>query len=130
MFSLEQIQDASKKVKSGADFPQLVHDLKTIGVTHYDTFVEDGRTRYYGINQFMLDTKPKYTALSISGKASVAKLKETISIHQQGKTDYLTFCREAAEAGVEKWTTHMFDMEVTYFDMDGNKILVESIPEP
>lgn len=130
MFTLDQIQNASKKVKSGADFPQLVHDLKTIGVTHYETFVEDGRTRYHGISHFKLDTNAKYAVLTIHENGSAARLKDSIRIHQKGQTDFLTFCKEAAEAGVEKWTTHMFDMEVTYFDKAGNKLLVEPIPEP
>lgn len=34
MFSIEQIHQAFENVKSGADFPQFVQDLKEIGVTH------------------------------------------------------------------------------------------------
>lgn len=45
-----------------------------------------------------------------------------------GQTDYLTFCKQAAEAGVEKWTTHMLELTVTYLDIHGNKLTVEPIP--
>lgn len=130
MFTTEQIHEAFSKVKSGADFPQLVQDLKSFGVTHYDNFVADGNSYYYSADNFTLHGKPKYPAMDISSEGSADKLKHALSIHQQGQTDYLTFCRQAAEAGVEKWTTHMIEMTVTYLDKQGNKLTVEPIPQP
>ena len=35
MFTIEQITEAHSKVKSGADFPAYIQELKKIGVTHY-----------------------------------------------------------------------------------------------
>lgn len=130
MFTIEQIHEAFEKVKSGVDFPQFIQDLKSIGVTHYDNFVADGRTKYYGINNFMLDGAPKYPAQAINSESSIDKLKHAIYIHQQGQTDYPTFCQQAAEAGVEKWTTHSIEMTVTYFDKQSNKLTTEPIPKP
>jgi len=130
MFTIEQIHEAFGKVKTGADFPQFVQDLKSIGVTHYDNFVSDGRTKYYGIDDFTLDGKSKYPEMKVSDISSSENLKNAISIHQQGQTDYPTFCQQAAEAGVEKWTTHMIEMTVTYLDKSGNKLTVEEIPKP
>lgn len=130
MFTIDQIQEAFGKVKSGADFPQFVQDLKAIGVTHYDNYVADGRSVYYGTDNFSIKGEPKYLAMTINTESSADKLKHSISIHQQGQTDYPTFCNQAANAGVEKWTTHMIEMTVTYLDKQGNKLTVESIPQP
>ena len=130
MFTIEQIHEAFGKVKSGADFPQFVHDLKVIGVTHYDNYVADGRTVYYGTNNFTINGEPKYPTITINANSSGDKLKHSISIHQQGQTDYPTFCNQAADAGVEKWTTHMLEMTVTYLDKDGKKLTVEPIQQP
>lgn len=130
MFTIDQIRLASGKVKSGADFPQLVQDFKKIGVTHYDNFVADGLTKYYGTNNYLINDGPKYPVMVVNNKSSIEKLKHSISIHQQGQTDYMTFCREATEAGVEKWTTHMINLTVTYFDCQGNIMTVEPIPQP
>lgn len=127
-FTLDQIHNAFKKVKSGADFPRFVQDLKRIGVTHYDTYVANGRTTYYGANNFAADDKPKYALLTVNTSSSSDKLKHSIAIHQQGQTDYLTFCHQAADAGVEKWTTHMLAMTVTYLDKQGNVLIAEPIP--
>ncbi|MBC7745796.1 MAG: DUF1398 family protein [Flavobacterium sp.] len=130
MFTIEQIHEAFEKVKSGADFPQFVQDLKSIGVTHYDNYVADGRTKYYGATDFIIEGESKYAAMNVSAKSSADKLKHSISIHQQGQTDYSTFCNQAADAGVERWTTHMIDMTVTYLDKKENKLTIEPIPQP
>lgn len=130
MFTKDQIQEAFYKVKSGADFPQFVQDLKSIGVTHYDNYVSDGCTLFYGANGFMLKGDAKYPTLPVNRISSAEALKQAIEIHQQGKTDYPTFCKQAANAGVEKWTTHMLEMTVTYLDKNGEKLTVEPIPTP
>lgn len=129
MFTKNQIQEAFGKVKSGADFPQLVQDLKVIGVTHYENFVEDGKTIFHGENNFTLINEPKYPALKLNETGSVEKLKHALLIHQKGQTDYLTFCKDAADAGVEKWITHMLQMTVAYSDKKGNVLVVEDIPQ-
>ena len=130
MFTIDQIHNAFKKVKSGADFPQFVQDLKAIGVTYYDNYVADGRTKYYGINSFAVNGDTKYPAIIVNDNSSADKLKHSISIHQQGQTDYPTFCTQAADAGVKKWTTHMLEMTVTYLDKQGHALTIEPIPQP
>ena len=130
MFTLGQIHKAHSKVKSGADFPQYVQELKKIGITHYDNFVSDGRTKYFGLNGFSLDDKSKYPELKVNDTSSADSLKHAISIHQQGQTDYPTFCKQAADAGVEKWTTHMIEMAVTYYDKKGKRLSIEPITGP
>lgn len=127
MFTLEQIHEAFGKVKSGEDFPQFVQDLKEIGVTYYDNFVSDGRTKYYGKKDFMLDGESKYPEIEVNDISSSENLKHAISIHQQGQTDYPTFCKQAAAAGVEKWTTHISEMTVTYLNKKGQILTVEAI---
>lgn len=130
MFTLHQIQEAHAKVKSGADFPQYVQDLKAIGISHYDNFVADGRAKYFGLDDFSLDAGSKYPEMQVNEIGSVEALKHALSIHQKGQTDYPTFCKQAADAGVEKWTTHALEMTVTYYDKQGNKLIVEQIPIP
>ena len=130
MFTIEQIHAAHSKVKSGADFPQYVQDLKALGVSHYDTFVADGSSRFYGADNFVLEAPAKYPTLPVNEVGSADALLHTIAIHQNGETDYPTFCQQAAEAGVEKSTTHMVNMEVSYYDKEGNALTIEPIPTP
>jgi len=68
--------------------------------------------------------------MQVNDISSSDRLKHPISIHQRGQTDYPTFCRQAADAGVEKWMTHLIEMTVSYSDKKGQKLAVEPIPKP
>jgi uncharacterized protein YbcV (DUF1398 family) len=66
MFTVEQIKTAHSKVKSGADFPAYIQDIKKLGVTYYETFVSDGHTDYYGANDYKTSSSAKYDTLQIA----------------------------------------------------------------
>jgi len=127
MFTLEEIQTAEQKVKSGADFPQFAATLKAMGVTRSDVYVINGMAIYFGIADETVEGAPAYESLLIDEQSSVDDLKEALKTHQQGNTDYQTFCRQAASAGVEKWIVDFNLMTVTYLDMSGNELLTEKI---
>ena len=128
MFTLEQIEKIHSKVKSGKDFPQYVQDLKKIGLSHYNIYVENGHAEYYGLDGECLNSPVSYPILTVAENGNVAALKETLRIHQAGKTDYLTFCKESANAGVSFWKTDILNLKVVYFDKAGNEMLKEEIP--
>ncbi|MCB1025843.1 MAG: DUF1398 family protein [Acidobacteria bacterium] len=128
MFTLKQIEDANSKVKSGADFPKLVRDLISIGVIANDVYVSDGHADYFGEDDFRVTTAANYPVLEIADTSDGEKFREYLKIHQEGKTDYPTFCRHSAETGVEKWRLDFAKMTCTYFDRSNNVLLVEKIP--
>jgi len=130
MFQLQEIKEAHSKVKSGADFPKYVQDLIKLGVTKYDTFVDDGHTVFVGNNNYQLQSPPKYSTLKVENTSNAEKFKNYLKIHQQGQTDYPTFCNHSAETGVEKWTVDMKLMTCTYYDKLSNQMLEEKIPTP
>ncbi|MEQ6118336.1 DUF1398 family protein [Reichenbachiella sp. MALMAid0571] len=129
MFTVEQIKAAHSKVKSGADFPAYIGDIKKLGVTYYETFVTDGHTDYYGENDYKTTSPAKYIPLIIASECNKEQFKADLKKHQQGKTDYPTFIGISAKLGIEKWTVCMEKMTCTYFDKEGNEILVEEIPQ-
>lgn len=128
MFTREQILSALSKVKTGADYPQLVQDLKIIGISKYDHFVVDGTVIYFGDDDFRVTIEHDQPPIPVSDKSSKDKLKHSLKIHQKGETDYPTFCIHAGEAGVEKWTLDLKKMTVSYVDDKGHVLVVESIP--
>lgn len=128
MFTVEQIQEAHSKVKSGADFPAYIQDIKKSGVTFYETFVTDGHTDYSGANDFKTTSPAKYGALTIAEISNIEQFKVDLKEHQQGKTDYLAFIGMCARLGIEKWAVCMEKMTCTYYDKAGNEILSEEIP--
>jgi uncharacterized protein YbcV (DUF1398 family) len=129
MFTLDQVRSAHTKVKSGADFPSYVQDLKALGVLSYEHFLLDGHSLYHGKKGFELSAPAKWNAVKIAPVGNRRMLKQAIGIHQAGQTDYLTFCKQAAKAGVDKWIVDIESMTCSYFDLAGNEMVVEEIPE-
>lgn len=128
-FTLEQIKRAHSKVKSGADFPAYIKEIKTLGVTHYEAYVTDGHIDYHGANNYFVSVPEKYEPIAIADNADTDKFKTELIAHQQGKTDYLTFIKMCAETGIEKWEISIIQMTCTYFDKKGTEVLTEQIPQ-
>jgi uncharacterized protein YbcV (DUF1398 family) len=128
-FTTEQLKAAHSKVKSGADFPSYIKEIKALGVTHYETYVNDGHIDYHGVSNYTAKVPAKYKMLTVADHANIEKFKTELLAHQQGATDFLTFIRMCAETGIEKWEICMGKMTCTYFDTAGNAIWVEQIPE-
>jgi uncharacterized protein YbcV (DUF1398 family) len=129
MFTAEQIKSAHSKVKSGADFPNYIKEIKFLGVTHYEAYVTDGHTAYHHGNDYTAIVEPKYEPIVIAETPQTEIFKKELLAHQQGKTDYLTFITMCAETGIEKWEICMDKMTCTYYDKAGNVVLVEAIPQ-
>lgn len=127
MFTIEQIKAAHSKVKSGADFPSYVQEIKKLGVKRYECFVIDGHTIYFGENDFSLVSQPKYSELAIAESSNKEQSIADIKAHQQGKTDYPTFSRDCAKSGIEKWVVNIDEMTCIYFDKAGFELLLEKI---
>ena len=128
MFTVTQIKEAHEKVKSGADFPKYIQEIKGFGVQSFITFVKDSHTEYFGADNFTTSSNPKYEDLEIAEITDSEKFKAQLKVHQQGKTDYFTFCKDCAETGIEKWIVDLNKMTCVYYDKYGNEILVEEIP--
>ena len=128
MFTIEQIKEAHAKVKNGADFPNYIQDLIILGVKGYDTFVSDGHTEYYGVNNYTVASEEKYAIIGISTNVNKELFIELLVKHQHGETDYMTFCNHCGQCGIAKWRVDIIEMTCIYFDLSGNEILIEKIP--
>lgn len=129
MFTVEQIKQAHSKVKSGADFPAYIKEIKELGVTGYEAFVADGHINYWGSNNYQTSAGAKYAGLDVAASSDSGQFRKDLRAHQLGETDYPTFCNDCAKSGIEKWVIIMEDMTCTYYDKAGNAVLVEAIPQ-
>lgn len=127
MFTIDQIKEAHSKVKSGADFPNYIQDLIILGVKGYDTFVNDGQVQYYGINNYNVASDDKYDEIKVASSANKERFIEFLVMHQDGQTDYLTFCNQAGQCGIARWRVDIIEMTCTYLDKSGSEILIEKI---
>ena len=128
MFTLDQIKAAHSKVKSGADFPLYIRDLIKLGVLSYENPVSNGNTQYHGKDGFVIESGAKYSTLEISELSNKIQFEQDLKIHQQGKTNYPTFCNDCAKSGVVKWIVDLTNMTCIYYDKKGNEVLMEKIP--
>jgi len=128
MFTIDAIKAAHAKVKSGADFPNYIQDIIKLGVTGYETYVSDSHTLFLGKDNYSIESVAKYAPLTIADKGDAASFIKDLKEHQQGKSDYLSFCKACARYGVEKWVVEMKKMTCSYYDKAGNEVLVENIP--
>jgi uncharacterized protein YbcV (DUF1398 family) len=103
MFTVEQIESAHSKVKTGADFPNYIKEIKELGVKSFETWVKDSHTEYFGENDYATKSEPKYADLTIENTVDKEKFIQQLKSHQRGETDYMKFCEDCAETGIEKW---------------------------
>jgi len=129
MFTVQQIKAVHAKVKSGADFPRYVQEIKALGLVRYEFMVEDGRTVYYGPNNYNVEAPPIYPAKTINLIPQAGQLEHHIREHQAGKSDFLTICGQAGEAGVHHWEVNADTMLCSYYDVNGQRMIAEPIPQ-
>ena len=127
-FTAADLRGAYAKVKSGADFPALVRNLKRLGVRTYDHVLAAGANVFHGADGHSIRLEQMGPAVPVSRHPDIALLLWHIAAHQKGLSDYPTICRRAGEAGVAKWVSDLDAMTVTYFDAAGKVMHVEGIP--
>jgi|ERR1035437_4795190 uncharacterized protein YbcV (DUF1398 family) len=128
MFSIEQINSARTNEKGKVKFPEYVREIIKLGVTSYDTYVEDGHTVYHGKNSYQVVSEAIYENLSVNNQSDTDQFQHDLKDHQEGNKDYLSFCNDCAKSGVEKWVIDMASKTCTYFNKAGQKMYTEKIP--
>ncbi|PXV67358.1 uncharacterized protein YbcV (DUF1398 family) [Dysgonomonas alginatilytica] len=128
MFTLHEIEEIHSRVKSGADFPRYIQELTEVGIISYSIYVNDGHADYHGKDNFHIASDAKHATLLIAENGDIERLKHALAIHQQGQTNYMTFCKHSAAAGVQRWTVDIAQMLCTYYDKNGKIMLLEHIP--
>jgi uncharacterized protein YbcV (DUF1398 family) len=128
MFTIEQIKEAHSKVKTGADFPAYIRELKVLGVTGYTAYVTDGHTVYEGAHEYRVQSAAKYDIKKVADTCNAEQFMASLKAHQQGQSDYMTFCTQCAQWGIDQWNVSLEEMDCTYYDKVGNEVLVEVIP--
>jgi uncharacterized protein YbcV (DUF1398 family) len=90
--------------------------------------VNDRHTEYKGENNFSIQSEGSLPYLNIQKKIEAEIFINNLKIHQQGQTDFFTFCQHCAESGIEKWNVDLVEMTCIYFDRNGNQVLIEKVP--
>lgn len=128
MSTITDIETAQSKIASAADFPQFVQDLKNMGIQQFSTIVENSQSIYWLAGGKPIVSEVKYAPLPLTYETDVDAFMTRLKMHQEGKTDYYTFCVDSANSGIEKWVMDLDQMTCTYFDHACRAVLVETVP--
>lgn len=94
MFTVEQINAIHSKVKTGADFPQYVQDLKALGMEYYDNYVAMDTPNIMAKTATMspglenMQHKPlrmKATSTSLQKKSKFTKMAAATTLQSAGR---------------------------------------------
>ena len=126
-FTIEQINKAHDTSGNADTLLEYAKALKALGVTHYDSFVTDGHSEYYGNNGYTVTSPAYHEAFTISDTYDEAGFFDCLDLSEDGKIEYVDMSKEFARCGVEKWAMNTSDATFTYYDKAGNAVLVEDL---
>lgn len=126
-FTLENIKAAHAKF-TGVDFPKLIQEFKIMDMVTNAFHLQNGKVTYVHRTGEQIEVQANAVNQPINATSSSAGAKDVLNRHQAGETDFPTFCREIAGAGVYKWVSNMDEMTCSYYDLNENVVIVEAIP--
>jgi uncharacterized protein YbcV (DUF1398 family) len=127
MFSIEQIDDLHHRLGAMKSFLKYVQALKELGVVKYHSYLADGHSEYFGAGSYRVESKPVHEKLTIADKTDREAFLEHLSLHNQGKTNYMGMSRGLAESGIDRWTVDTTAETISFCDKAGNVLLTEKI---
>ncbi len=133
MVNKEQVLKIIKLAKEEAwPFPKTFDSLKEAGVVSYAVSWQNGK--YH--SQFNLADNSSLAGEKIASLEDIKiadeylenKAKNALLTHQQGKTSFVEWVLEMANAGVASYLVKMSDRTVHYFSFDSSQSFVEVVP--
>lgn len=123
----EKMNQAVNSETNAGGFANLMKNFMGLGVTRYDYLVAEGIYRFYDADS-SVDLKMNGVPKPVVAAGDAVAIKVAVRKAQAGEIVFEQFCELAGQAGVPVWTSDLIAKAVTYFDGNGEKLLVEAIP--
>lgn len=127
-FTLSETQQAHQQY-TGVDFPKLFKEFKDMGMTYNIVNIQDGTATYVHQSEDDIVTSSVKSNHPVAPSSNQSIVQDVLTRHQQGQTDFETFCDEMAEAGIYKWHIDIQAGTCTYIDLKEQAIISELIPQ-
>ncbi|HCY8992986.1 TPA: DUF1398 family protein [Staphylococcus aureus] len=127
-FKLSAIQQAHQQF-TGVDFPKLFKAFKDMGMTYNIVNIQDGTATYVHQSEDDIVTSSVKSNHPVAPSSNQSIVQDVLTRHQQGQTDFETFCDEMAQAGIYKWYIDIQAGTCTYIDLQEQAIISELIPQ-
>ncbi|HEA6672345.1 TPA: DUF1398 family protein [Staphylococcus aureus] len=127
-FKLSAIQQAHQQF-TGVDFPKLFKAFKDMGMTYNIVNIQDDTATYVHQSEDDIVTSSVKSNHPVAPSSNQSIVQDVLTRHQQGQTDFETFCDEMAQAGIYKWHIDIQAGTCTYIDLQEQAIISELIPQ-
>ncbi|HCU6926287.1 TPA: DUF1398 family protein [Staphylococcus aureus] len=127
-FKLSAIQQAHQQF-TGVDFPKLFKAFKDMGMTYNIVNIQDGTATYVHQSEDDIVTSSVKSNHPVAPSSNQSIVQDVLTRHQQGQTDFETFCDEMAQSGIYKWHIDIQAGTCTYIDLQEQAIISELIPQ-
>ena len=114
---------------AGQSYPVYVKNMKAVGICRYEVLVRSHDRTFYITDGEQLKIPGHSATLTCAERFNLAKTKEAVRRTQQGLTDYSTFLKEIAEAGVHTYVADLEEMQIIYKGLHAGEKYAEKIPE-
>lgn len=125
----EKIDTVYKKAIAGelTSYPQLFDALRDNGVQYYQVKVSSHTIEYFGDNEHVVHEGPVGFNAEV-GQFNELGVIQAIRRSQRRETDYPTFLKEIAAAGISNYRVDMNERTVSYFGQDPAHKYIEKVP--
>lgn len=125
-FTLEDIDLAHREVTS-ATVRQYLTTLHDLGIVSYTTHISDGHSEYFDGNGDSLRSAAVHERYEVSDQADRNAARRAIEAHQSKQTDYFTFSRQLAAAGIGSWIMDTVRMTCTFCSKAGERLIEDDV---
>lgn len=125
----EELIISIEKKSEGQAYPYLVKNLKAVGVDNYEVKVGSHKRTFTNINGDKLIVPGEFPEIDPAETFQLDAVKIAVKRSQDGLTDYSTFLKEIAEAGIHTYVADLAGMKVIYQGPNSEYEYEETIPE-
>lgn len=125
----EELILSVEKKSEGQAYPYLVKNLKAVGVDHYEVKVATHNRTFTNINGDTLIVAGEFPEIDPAETFQLDAVKAALKRSQEGLTDYPTFLKEIAAAGIHTYLADLAGMKIIYQGPNSEYEYEESIPE-
>jgi uncharacterized protein YbcV (DUF1398 family) len=125
----EELIEAVESKSKGQPYPYLVKNLKQVGIVNYIVKVANRKRTFTNLNGTTLIIPGDSQAIEPAETFELEAVKTAVKRTQEGLTDYATFLKEIAAAGIHTYVADLDGMKVIYQGPNSEYEYEESIPE-
>jgi len=126
-FTIDEINEIHDRLGKQETLPQYVQELNALGIEYAVSYVTDGHTEFIGKDGHRIKSPAAHQLLPITKTSNKYNFLRHLNLHREGKTSYVEMSRGLAESGTEKWVIDTNKLTMTFYDKDGDSLLVDKI---